>query len=300
MGNPRFSVVLPTYNRPAQLLSCLSALGRIDYSRDRFEVIVVNDGGRLPAEADLAPLLDRIKLRVITQSNRGPSTARNVGATAATGAYLAFTDDDCEVTSGWLRAFDASLAAAPEALIGGHTVNALPRNVWAEASQMLIDYLYEYYNAVEARRVPLFTSNNIALPAERFRKLGGFDESFRFAAGEDRDLCDRWAGAGHAFVYAPAAVVHHFHALTSRRFARQHFGYGRGAFTFHARRAQRGNHRVRVEPFSFYTALLAYPFGRSAGWRAAVGSALMVAAQTANAAGFFWEQHAARRDPTNA
>ena len=40
----RFSVVVPTYNRPARLAACLAAVAALDYPRDAFEVVVVDDG----------------------------------------------------------------------------------------------------------------------------------------------------------------------------------------------------------------------------------------------------------------
>ncbi len=41
---PEFSIIVPTFNRPTQLAACLTALARLDYPRDRFEVVVVDDG----------------------------------------------------------------------------------------------------------------------------------------------------------------------------------------------------------------------------------------------------------------
>ncbi len=41
---PRCSIVVPTYQRPVALAACLESLAAQDYPRDRYEVIVVNDG----------------------------------------------------------------------------------------------------------------------------------------------------------------------------------------------------------------------------------------------------------------
>ncbi len=57
-----------------------------------------------------------------------------------------------------------------------------------------------------------FTTSNLALPAEEFRALGGFDE--RFVASEDRELCGRWEAMAARMVYEPDVVVHHSHDLT--------------------------------------------------------------------------------------
>ena len=46
-----FSIVIPTYRRPHQLASCLRSLARLDYPRNDFEVVVVDDGGEGPIES---------------------------------------------------------------------------------------------------------------------------------------------------------------------------------------------------------------------------------------------------------
>jgi GT2 family glycosyltransferase len=52
-----------------------------------------------------------------------------------------------------------------------------------------------------------------------------------YAAGEDREFCDRWLRHGYRMAYVPKATVYHAHELTFCTFWRQHFGYGRGAFS---------------------------------------------------------------------
>jgi len=54
--SPFFSVIIPTYQRPLQLATCLQALAKLDYPRERFEVIVVDDGSELPFNYVLARL----------------------------------------------------------------------------------------------------------------------------------------------------------------------------------------------------------------------------------------------------
>lgn len=188
---PFFSIVIPTYNRPARLASCLAAISKLNYPRDRFEAIVVDDGSKMTLDEVVAPLKTQIKIELFRQENAGPAAARNRGAKEAGGEFLAFTDDDCQPLPDWLSQFAASLAIAPKAMIGGQTINALIDNPFSTASQKLIDYLYEYYNPAKGK-VAFFASNNIAMSKSGFHNLGGFDVSFPLAAAEDRDFCDRW------------------------------------------------------------------------------------------------------------
>lgn len=228
-------------------------------------------------------------MTLISQPHAGPATARNTGAEHARGDFLAFTDDDCAPAADWLPRFAARLAATPGHMIGGQTVNALPQNRCSTASQLLVRYMYGYYNA-DAARPSFLTSNNMALPRRAFLAIGGFDSTLRRAAGEDRELCDRWQRLGHRLTYAPEAVVYHRHDLTLPQFWCQHFHYGQAAFHFHRKRVQRGSRRVAIEPWSFFLNLLRYPFTQERTLQAIPLSALLLLSQCANALGFGWER----------
>lgn len=285
-----FSIVIPTYNRPERLQQCLDAIAQLEYPRDRFEVVVVDDGSDSPIEPVVTVFRDRLNLTLIQQANAGPATARNTGAAQATGKYLVFTDDDCTPLPNWLQVLEAHFLSHPRAIVGGRTLNALPNNLYSTASQLLIDYLYDYYN-VNFQQATFFASNNFALPAEVFGKVGSFDTTFPLAAGEDRELCDRLLYHGHPMHYAAEAQIHHAHWLTLKKFWRQHFNYGRGAFHFHQVRARRLAHKIKVEPWTFYTNLLTYPFSHPPQQPSILITLLFVLSQVANIAGFFWERY---------
>jgi GT2 family glycosyltransferase len=288
-GMPFFSIVIPTYNRPAQLAVCLQACARLDYPRNRFEVIAVDDGGTTPLDAVVARFHGVLTLKLLRQENAGPAAARNRGASEARGEFLAFTDDDCSPGPKWLQALAAQFVSSPDCAVGGQTLNALTYNLYSTASQLLISYLFSHYNAVP-HAARFFPSSNLAFPTKWFHAIGGFDVTYSRAAAEDRELCDRWLHHGYRMIYVAEAVVYHAHDLTFRTFLRQHFHYGRGAFCFHQVRARRGQHRVKVEPPAFYFNMLRYPFVTAQGVNALVLMLLFVVTQVANAAGFFWER----------
>ena len=88
-------MVVPTVGRPRYLEGCLAALAALDFPRDRYEVVVVNDGGGGPTAEVVERFRDRLELRSTAPARPGPSAARNAGAAAARGRFVAFTDDDC-------------------------------------------------------------------------------------------------------------------------------------------------------------------------------------------------------------
>ncbi len=291
---PEFSIVIPSRDRPRQLARCLAALSRLETPHDQFEVIVVDDGSREPYESVIERYAGKLPVRLLRREGGGPGQARNAGAAAARGRLLAFTDDDCAPAPGWLARLGETLRRHPAAIAGGRTVNSLTGNVYAEASQTLLAYLYDYFHA-NGNPMRFFASCNFAVSAELFRQLGGFDPRFKLAGGEDRDFCDRWICAGRPTVYVPDAVVHHAHALSLLGFLRQHYTYGRGAWHYHRARAERGQAPVPIEFVPFLTGMIRYPFRQKGLRRPLAVSVLMAASVVMNVLGYFRERFAGAR-----
>lgn len=291
-----FTIVIPTFDRPAKLGSCLRALSKQSLPVEHFEVVVVDDGGTAELGSVIGEHGGRLNARLVRQPNAGPASARNHGAALAAGKFVAFTDDDCLPDVQWLELISRRLEEAPERLVGGRTINAVPDNNYSEASQHLISYLYTYYGGrdeFEDRQTdrPVFlASNNMAMRLDLFQKTGGFDTSFPLAAGEDREFCDRWGAHGLETLYAHEAVVYHLHDLSLASFARQHFAYGRGAYHFHRARRRRADQKFFIEPLSFYSGLIRHPLTLERSGRAWLQSGLLALAQVANASGYFWER----------
>ena len=285
-----YSIVVPTYRRPDSLARCLEAIQGLEFPRDRFEVLVVDDGSPTPPADIVASLDHSLQAQLVSMRHAGPATARNTGARLARGRYLVFTDDDCMPDADWLNSIDRWTSSNPGPLVvGGHTVNVLTDNVYAEASQGIVDYLYEYFGEHSAPR-RFFTSNNLVVPRDDFVDIGGFDEKFALPAAEDRDFCERWIEAGNPLQYASDVMVRHAHTLGFVRFNRQHFNYGRGAFDLHRSRAQRGEGALKIEPLRFYAGLIAYPLRRSRRWRAVLLALLHLWSQVAYVSGYLFER----------
>ncbi|MGD9714766.1 MAG: glycosyltransferase family 2 protein, partial [Thermomicrobiales bacterium] len=112
---PQISVIVPHFNDLSRLDQCLEALCRQTIERDRFEIIVADNGppsGRAEVDAAIA---GRARLADAPIPGAGP--ARNAGVALSRGEILAFTDCDCIPAPGWLTAGVAALDAAD--LVGG-------------------------------------------------------------------------------------------------------------------------------------------------------------------------------------
>lgn len=287
---PLFSIIIPTHNRLTQLRNCLQSICKLSYPRERFEVIVVDDGGKTPLENTVIEFKETLNIRLFTQKNSGPATARNTGAGKARGRFLAFLDDDCAPKSNWLEVIESHLLKKPKSVIGGRTINALSENPFSTASQLLIDYLYHYFFKIKNHTLSFITSNNMAISSECFHLIGGFNPSFYLAAAEDREFCNRCRYHGIEIVYVPDAVVYHTHHLTFKSFFKQHFNYGRGAFLFYKITGLNNGILPGIESLSFYLNLFRYPFLHARTKTALALLSLLVTSQVANAMGFFWEK----------
>lgn len=286
MTNPSWSVVIPTYNRPDRLRAALDAIANLRKPPGDFEAVIVDDGG----DADLAFLQQYDFVRPFRQENSGPATARNTGIQNARGQWVAFLDDDCCPDENWLVEFDNVLSNSPNVLVGGYTRNAFRDNAYSAASQDLIDFLYN-----DPAEPTFFASNNFAAARTDLLEIGGFDESYPLAAGEDRAFCRAWRDSGRTLACVPTAIVDHYHELSLTRFWRQHRNYGRGAFRFRQQPTDKSNKQPQPrESFAFYYRLVSQPLRSNIGGKRLRRTALLTLAQLATARGFFAEKAANR------
>ena len=221
------SVVIPSYNRPKSLSECLRALD-VQEATLNYEVIVIDDGSKIPLADSINTLEFSFPLRILRQENQGPGAARNYGVHQAKGDIILFTDDDCRPGKNWVQSM--AEAVKPQVMVGGVTQNALDSNPYSSASQCLIDALYTYF---EGTRLFFLTSNNMACRKDDFPDLEGFDSiRFETSAGEDREFTTRWIFNGWDVKVNKNAHIDHYHAQTLTSFYRMHAKYGRASVAY--------------------------------------------------------------------
>lgn len=284
--SPFFSVIVPTYRRPEALANLLRGILFQHCPMVTYEVIVVDDGGCIPLGSTISQFNGDLALTLLRQNNAGPAAARNHGARSARGKFLAFIDDDCIPTPGWLYGLAQVFRSAPEALCGGTTKNALIDNLFSETTHALIDYVYQEYKPADNMGA-FFLANNLAVSRNEFSRIGGFDPSLRF--GEDREFCHRWVSNRRPLVFAPNALIHHAHPLTPASFLYLHFHYGRGTVMFKRRCAWKGLKPIKVSPPSYYFKLVLSGMRREKGSRGLLISALLLISQLSYVSGYAWE-----------
>lgn len=237
---PAVSVVIPVRDRARELRRCLEALWRVDYPRDRLEVVVVDDGS-----VDDSVLAAREAGAEVVSSGgvgRGPGAARNRGAAAARGEVLAFVDSDCVPSPSWLRELLGWFEDPAVAAVGGR-VEGLRTHRWLdryEASMSSLDLGGRERSGAGGDDTFYLPSCNLLVRKAAFQALGGFRPELH--VGEDVDLSWRLRERGDRIVYAPFGAVRHEHRSLLRPFLVRRFQYGssEGALqSLHPRRRKR-------------------------------------------------------------
>jgi GT2 family glycosyltransferase len=215
---PRLSIIIPNLNSPL-VDRTLEAIRRQDFDLAAVEVLVVG--------VDEPGLVqDQPGVRFVpTGPQCSAAHNRNAGMAAAQGEIFCFTDADCEPDPNWLARLTARYADAHVQVVGGG-VSFAHGNYWALCDNLAWFYKFLATSPVgERAHLP---SLNLSVRRQVVEHVGGFDESFPGAAGEDTEWTQRMVAHGYRLHFEPRAVVHHAakrHHL--RDLWRHAYAYGR-------------------------------------------------------------------------
>jgi len=196
----KLSVVTPTYNRKDSLRLTLDGLSRQEYPFDKFEVIAVSDGSTDGTDEMLEDYKrsSPYRLRVISQSNGGPSRARNRGVQEANFEVVVFLDDDVEPAPEFLsRHASHHLEDDRIAVLGPMSpdpARSPDEPAWIAWEHAMLQKIYDMFRpGGEYNGRPAgphhFYSGNASVRREWLIKVGGFDE--RYTRQEDVELAVR-------------------------------------------------------------------------------------------------------------
>jgi GT2 family glycosyltransferase len=199
----RVAVVVATRNRAERLAALLDSLAAQEGAGEEFEVVVVDDGSSDSTREVLDRFASGEALRLTAIHNEvagGPGAARNAGWRATEAPSIAFIDDDCVATPGWLRAGLAAMAENPGAIVQGRT----DPDPDEEAAAGPFSYTIRVYSLG-----PHFETCNIFYPRELLERMNGFDTAAFPGGGEDSDLAWRAIESGAPTAFAPTARAYH-------------------------------------------------------------------------------------------
>lgn len=194
------SIIIPTLHSP-MLAATLHAACNQSAFDSVLEIIVVGQ----QENVDFARLPKVVFVPV--QEKPSPARNRNIGARVARGDWLCFTDADCVPNSDWIEQI-RHVCATGVASIGGAVAIAPEASYWGMCDHLL-GFESQVAGLASASHIRFAATLNFCIRRDLFDALGGFDEEFRGAAGEDLDFCRRLYRAGYQITFAPHAVVQH-------------------------------------------------------------------------------------------
>ncbi|MEW6213674.1 MAG: glycosyltransferase [Nitrospirota bacterium] len=214
MEGKAVSIIIPAYNEEKLLPACLESLSNLNYPKDKFEVIVV-DNGSTDKTREIARKYGALVFR---DDSKNVSGLRNLGAKQARGDILAFVDADCLVSSEWLNKATVYFDDPSVAAWGG--VPIPPKDsTWVQRAWSLV--LQKKHQVQEVGWLP---SMNLFVRKEQFGSIGGFNESL--ITCEDVDFSYKIGLYGKIIADSEIEMVHLGEAATLKEFMKKEMWRG--------------------------------------------------------------------------
>ena len=221
----RFSVIIPIYNRPDEIVELLESL-TLQSAKSLFEVIIIEDGSSVPCEEIIHPYFNQLDLHYYTQENKGPGLARNHGAAKAKGEYLIFFDSDCIIPSNYFNHVMEHLDIQSLDCFGGpDESHPFFTPVQKAISYSMTSPITTGGIRGGGKKMDKFypRSFNLGIRKTAFEALNGFAD-MRF--GEDLDLSMRTMRKGYKVGLIQEASVYHKRRTHFKAFFKQVFNSG--------------------------------------------------------------------------
>jgi len=226
MPEPKFSVIIPVYNRPQEVKEILRSLAA--QTVKDFEVIIVEDGSAMRCEDIVDIFRDQLRIEYFFKPNTGPGPSRNAGFARAKGNYFVVFDSDCILPSDYF-------AIVSKALEENHW------DAWGGPDKAHEDFTLRQRAMGYTMSSVLTTggirggkkhlgwfqprSFNMGISRKVFEATKGFKFD-RFA--EDIEFSIRMKKAGFNVGLIPDAFVYHKRRIDFKQFFNQVYNFGKG------------------------------------------------------------------------
>ena len=225
---PYFSVIIPVYNRPAEVEDLLRSLK--EQTCKDFEVYLVEDGSTVRCDEIARRYNDALDLHYHYKDNEGRSIARNYGIERAQGEYFIFFDSDCVIPEKYFETLKAELEKDYVDCFGGPDAAS---DDFSDVQKAINFSMTSFLTTggIRGGKVQLEKfvprSFNMGYSRKVWEKVGGFREMF----SEDIDMSTRVRQAGFSIRLIRDAYVYHKRRVDLKKFARQTYVFGMSRIT---------------------------------------------------------------------
>ncbi|MBI2134865.1 glycosyltransferase [Candidatus Woesearchaeota archaeon] len=213
------SIVIPAFNAEKTIANCIYSLINQSYQKNKYEIIVVDNGSTDNTLNILKRFENRIK--ILKERKKGAYYARNSGIKSAKGQIVAFTDSDCVAGRKWLFYLNKSFQNKNAKIVGGKTRSLLLNNSF----QKYCDRFCNTQDISFSCKAPYFGAGNMAIRKSVLDKVGLFNESLK--SGADVDICHRIIKSKKDVCYEPRAIINHYYPNSLISFIKKYYKYGK-------------------------------------------------------------------------
>lgn len=200
------SIIIPTLNRREILKKCLGYLFNQTYIKDKYEIIVVDDGSTDGTQGMVQSLTPPCRLKYLKQdpSKKGPAAANNLGIKAAQGKYILFVNNDIMAPPNLTQEHMRFHENSENIIVQGPAINTTNfENPFQTTKE------YTGYSNIQ---MGYFITWNVSINRELLIKAGLFDEDFRKPSWEDIELGFRLRKLGIKQKFNRHAQGYHYRA----------------------------------------------------------------------------------------
>jgi len=252
----KYSVIIPVYNRPAEVEELLESLCKQTYTN--FEVVVVEDGSSVTSQAVCEKYSSRLSIQYFYKQNSGPGPSRNFGFTKAKGDYFVIFDSDCVIPPEYFLIVERHLAHEPLDIWGGPDRGHGDFTTLQQAmAYSMSSFLTTGGIRGGQKRVGSFQARsfNMGMSRAAYEKTQGFKFD-RYA--EDIEFSLRATKLGLKVGLIAEAFVYHKRRATLGQFFKQVSNFGMGRV--HVGKAHKGAVKLtHWFPAAFMLGLIALP-----------------------------------------
>lgn len=224
--HPKYSIIVPVYNRPEEISDLLQSLTLQQYRN--FEVIIVEDGSTNPCRDVVDSFREKLEIEYVVKQNSGPGPSRNVGYAMAKGEYFVVFDSDCIIPPEYFTVVEEALSRNAFDAWGGPDrahKNFTPLQqamAYTMSSVLTTGGIRGGKKSVGAFQPRSF---NMGISRKVFEKTEGFKLN-RLA--EDIELSIRMRKLGFNVVLLAEAYVYHKRRTNLHQFYNQVSSFGKG------------------------------------------------------------------------
>jgi len=214
---PTVSIIVLNYNGKKYLDGCFTSIARISYPKDKYEVIMVDNGSSDGSIEYVRKKYPRVKI-IALNKNCGFTGGNNLGVRLAKGDYVVFLNNDVVVDENWLIALVKVAMSYPDAIMTSKALfldkSGIINHDGSKATLIgrgfCVNFGRKDRNSgdISDKFVVQPYGASMLVKKDIFEEIGAFDESY-FASLEDLDLGLRAWLFGHKVIYVPTSIFHH-------------------------------------------------------------------------------------------